>query len=66
MAKRAVLKKSKNTLVSQLLIGATAVVALVAAYEAVSQNDITSFAPTQLFLVAGVLGILGIYLKDEK
>ena len=39
---------------------------LVAGYQAVTQNDITSIAPTQLFLVAGVLGILGLYLKDEK
>jgi len=51
---------------SQLLIAATALVILVAAFEFVTQNDFTSIAPTQLFLVAGVLGVLGLYLKDEK
>ncbi len=65
MAKKRLLTSKKNPL-SQLLISATVIIVLVAAYEAVSQNDITSMAPTQLFLVAGVLGILGIYLKDEK
>ena len=66
MAKKAVLKRSQKTLISQLLIGATMVIILVASYEAIVQKDITSLAPTQLFLVAAVFGILGLYLKDEK
>ncbi len=66
MAKKAVLKKVKNNPLSQLLIAATVAIILVASYQAVTQNDITSIAPTQLFLVAGVLAILGLYLKDEK
>lgn len=66
MAKKSVLKVSKSTYVSQLLIGATLVIISIAAYQSVTQNDFTSLAPTQLFLVAGVLGILGLYLKDEK
>jgi len=66
MAKKAVLKRSKSTLISQFLIGATILIILVAAYEAVAQKDITALAPTQLFLVAAVFGVLGLYLKDEK
>ena len=66
MAKKSVVKQSKNNPLSQFLIVATVIVILVAAYEAVTQNDFTKIAPTQLFLVAGVLGILGLYLKDEK
>ena len=66
MAKKMLIKSSKSNSLSQVLIGATVVVILVAVYQAVTQNDITSIAPTQLFLVAGVLGILGLYLKDEK
>lgn len=66
MAKRAVLKPSKNSTISQILIGLTVIIIIVAAYQAVTQQDITTLAPTQLFLVAGVLGILGLYLKDEK
>lgn len=66
MAKKSVLKPSKNSLMSQVLIGLTVVIIIVAAYQAVTQKDITTLAPTQLFLVAGVLGILGLYLKDEK
>jgi len=66
MAKKAVLKRSKSTLISQLLIGATIIIILIAAYEAVTQKDIVALAPTQLFLVAAVFGILGLYLKDEK
>jgi len=66
MAKKVVLKRSKSTLISQLLIGATAAIILIAAYEFITQNDITSIAPTQLFLVAAVLGVLGLYLKDER
>ncbi|OGD85521.1 hypothetical protein A3B51_02770 [Candidatus Curtissbacteria bacterium RIFCSPLOWO2_01_FULL_41_18] len=66
MVKRTTIKPSKGNPLSQLLIAATIIVIVVAAYEAITQNDITTLAPTQLFLVAGVLGILGLYLKDEK
>lgn len=66
MAKKSALKPSKSTPISQVLIGLTLVIIVVAAYQAVTQKDITTLAPTQLFLVAGVLGILGLYLKDEK
>ena len=66
MAKKLVIKNAKNNTLSQFLIGATVVIILVAAFEAVTQNDITKIAPTQLFLVAAVLGVLGLYLKDEK
>lgn len=66
MAKKSVLKPSNSNGLSQILIAATVIVILVALYEAVTQKDITSVAPTQLFLVAGVLGVLGLYLKDEK
>ena len=58
--------RSKGSPLSQILVAATVIIVIVAAYQAVTQNDITSLAPTQLFLVAGVLGILGLYLKDEK
>jgi hypothetical protein len=66
MAKKSFLKSSKNNSLSQVLIAFTVGIILVASYQAVTQNDITSVAPTQLFLVAGVLGVLGLYLKDEK
>lgn len=66
MAKKSVLTPSKGNSLSQLLIVATVVIILVALYQAVTQNDVTTIAPTQLFLVAGVLGVLGLYLKDEK
>ncbi len=66
MAKKSLFKVSKNNPLSQLLIIATVIVVIVASYEAATQNDITSIAPTQLFLVAGVLGVLGPYLKDGK
>lgn len=66
MPNKSVLKRTKNNALSQLLIAATVVVILIAAYETVTQNDITSLAPTQLYLLAGVLGILGLYTKDEK
>ena len=66
MAKKSALSKSKSTPISQVLIGLTLIIIIVAAFEAVTQNDITTVAPTQLFVVAGVLGILGLYLKDEK
>lgn len=65
MAKKSLFTSKSNPL-SQLLIAAAVLVILVAAIQAVTQNDITNIAPTQLFLVAGVLGVLGIYLKDEK
>jgi membrane protein insertase Oxa1/YidC/SpoIIIJ len=58
--------KFKNNPLSQLLIIATILVVIMAVFEAVTQNDFTSVAPTQLFIVAGVLGVLGLYLKDEK
>ncbi len=66
MAKKRALTSSKANPLSQLLIAATLLTIVVAAYEAVTRNIITSLAPTQLFLVAAVLGILGLYLKDEK
>ena len=66
MAKKSALKISKSNPLSQLLIVGTVILIILATYQAVTQNDITSLAPTQLFLVAGVLGILGLYLKDEK
>lgn len=65
MAKKA-LFTSKSNPISQLLLAGAVLVILLASIQAVTQNDITNIAPTQLFLVAGVLGILGIYLKDEK
>ena len=66
MAKKSVLTPSKGNSLSQLLIVSTVVIILIALYQAVTQNDVTTIAPTQLFLVAGVLGVLGLYLKDEK
>jgi len=66
MAKKLVIKRSKTSPLSQFLIATTVILMIVAAYEAVTQNDFTSIAPTQLFLVAAVLGVLGLYLKDEK
>ncbi len=66
MAKKRAILPSKVNPISQLLIAATLAVMVVAAYEAVTRKYLTSLAPTQLFLVAAVLGILGLYLKDEK
>lgn len=66
MAKKTALKVAKSNPLSQFLIAATVLIILLASYEAVTQNDFTKIAPTQLFLVAGVLGVLGLYLKDEK
>ena len=66
MAKHALIKSSKSNPLSQLLIAATVVVILIAVYESVTRNYFTDVAPTQLFLVAAVLGVLGLYLKDEK
>lgn len=66
MAKKTLIKSSKTNPISQILIILAVVVILFASYEVATQNDITSIAPTQLFLLAGVLGILGLYLKDEK
>lgn len=60
------IKLSKTNNLSQVLVALTVVLVIIASYQAVTQNDITKIAPTQLFLVAGVLGILGLYLKDEK
>lgn len=65
MAKKSVFTSKSNPL-SQLLIAGAVLVILVAAVQAVTNVDITNVAPTQLFLVAGVLGILGIYIKDDK
>jgi len=65
MAKKSLFTSKSNPL-SQLLIAGAVLIILVAVVQAVTQVDITNIAPTQLFLVAGVLGILGIYLKDEK
>lgn len=66
MAKKTLLKSSKTNPISQVLIILAVVVILFALYEVVTQNDVTTIAPTQLFLLAGVLGILGLYLKNEK
>lgn len=66
MAKKLRLKSSKTNPISQVLIVLAVIAILFALYEVVTQNDITTIAPTQLFLLAGVLGILGLYLKDEK
>ena len=65
MAKKSLFTSKSNPL-SQLMIAGAVLIILVAVVQAVTQVDITNIAPTQLFLVAGVLGILGIYLKDEK
>ncbi|MEK9146813.1 MAG: hypothetical protein AAB639_01285 [Patescibacteria group bacterium] len=66
MAKKTLVKSSKTNPISQILIILAVVVILFALYEVVTQNDVTTIAPTQLFLLAGVLGILGLYLKDER
>jgi len=66
MVKKALFKKSKDNPISQILIALTVLFILVAVFESVTRNYFTDVAPTQLFLVAGVLGVLGIYLKDEK
>lgn len=68
MAKKAQAKSKafQGRGISKLLITLTVIMVLLGSYEAVTQNDITKIAPTQLFLLAGVMGILGIYLKDEK
>lgn len=58
-------KNLKKNFLSQLLIGFTLLLILVAAFEAITQNDFTTIAPTQLFLVAGVFGILGLYTKED-
>ncbi|OGD83604.1 hypothetical protein A3A54_00310 [Candidatus Curtissbacteria bacterium RIFCSPLOWO2_01_FULL_39_62] len=65
MAKKRLFTSKSNPL-SQIMIAGAVLVILVAVIQAVTQVDITNIAPTQLFLVAGVLGILGVYLKDEK
>ena len=66
MAKKSLITPSKVNPISQILIAVAVVVILFASYEVATQNDITSIAPTQLFLLAGVLAVLGLYLKDEK
>lgn len=68
MAKKSLakLKLFKHNGLSQILIVGAILFILVGTYEAVTQNDFTNVAPTQLFIAAGVLGILGLYLKDEK
>ena len=66
MAKKSLIKASKVNPISQLLIALAVLVILFASYEVATQNDITRIAPTQLFLLAGVLAVLGLYLKDEK
>ena len=66
MAKKTLAKSSKTNPIFQILIILAVVVILFALYEVVTQNDVTTIAPTQLFLLAGVLGILGLYLKDER
>ena len=65
MAKKSLFTSKSNPL-SQLMIAGAVLVILLAVVQAVTQVDLTNIAPTQLFLVAGVLGILGVYLKDEK
>lgn len=67
MAKKAkAVAKLTGSGISQFLIVLTVIIVLTASYQAATQNDVTGIAPTQLFLVAGVLGILGLYLKGEK
>lgn len=66
MAKKITLKKSKSNPLSQLLVVATVLLMLLAAYESLTRNYVTQFSPTQLFVVAAVFGILALYLKDEK
>ena len=58
-------RRLKSNPLSQLLIVAALLIVLVALYESNTKNYITLFAPTQLFVLAGVLGVLGIYIKDE-
>ena len=60
------LKKTKSSGLSQLLIASAVFVILIASYESITHIDITSLAPTQLYLAAAVLGILGLYTKDER
>jgi len=54
----------KKNFLSKSLIGLTLLLILAASFEAATQNDFTTLAPTQLFVVAGVFGILGLYTKD--
>lgn len=65
-SKRSSISLPKSNPLSQVLIGITVLAILAAAVEYVTQNDFTRLAPTQLFLLAGVLGVLGLYMKDEK
>lgn len=66
MARKIALKKSKSNPLSQLLVTATVLLMLLAAYESLTRNYVARFSPTQLFVVAAVFGILALYLKDEK
>lgn len=59
-------RRLKSNPLSQLLIVGALLIVMLALYESNTKNNITLFAPTQLFVLAGVLGILGIYIKDEK
>lgn len=58
-------KGLNKNLLSRLLISFTLLLILIAVLEAITQNDFTTIAPTQLFIVAGVFGILGLYTKDS-
>ena len=65
MAAKSAHRFSGNPL-SQFLIILSVLVILLAVYESATRNIITNVLPTQLFILSGVLGILGLYLKDEK
>ena len=65
MAKKLDPKNLKYNLLSHVLIGITLLLVSIAAIEAVTQNDVTTLAPTQLFLIAGIFGILGLYVKED-
>ena len=59
-------RKLKSNPLSQFLIVTALAVVLLALFESNTNSQISPFGTTQLFVVAGVLGILGIYIKDEK
>ena len=54
----------KKNMLSRFLIALTLLLSLVAVFEGITQNNFTALAPTQLFVVAGVFGILGLYTKE--
>jgi len=54
----------KKNMLSRFLIALTLLLSLVAVFEGITQNNFTTLAPTQLFVVAGVFGILGLYTKE--